>query len=208
MAKLRCCRSTVLKRLACAVIPYLALGCSAYGQVHYPEQEVRIQDLPSLTVRSRDASEVLAASVEITLRNKEVCCGKESSLGDRVRSGEARSLKEVARRLQGRQLLTDGRPINIGAEYFAPDEINSGYLVNMLTAKRAPLLEWNSHVYVVSGVVFEEYVDSSGAMMYSIHRFLLLDTRFSGARRQVGFNRESDDWGKVQGMLLLTVAPQ
>jgi hypothetical protein len=41
-----------------------------------------------------------------------------------------------------------------------------------------------------------------------IHKLLLLDTRYSGSRRAVTFNRETDDWSKVQGMLRLAVAPQ
>jgi hypothetical protein len=41
-----------------------------------------------------------------------------------------------------------------------------------------------------------------------IHKLLLLDTRYSGSRREVPFNRETDDWSKVQGMLRLAVTPQ
>jgi hypothetical protein len=40
-----------------------------------------------------------------------------------------------------------------------------------------------------------------------IHKLLLLDTRYSGPRREVIFNRDTDDWGKVQGMLRLSVTP-
>ncbi len=42
----------------------------------------------------------------------------------------------------------------------------------------------------------------------SIYKFQLLDTRYSDSRREVAFNRETDDWSKVQGMLWLTVGQQ
>ena len=41
----------------------------------------------------------------------------------------------------------------------------------------------------------------------AIHKFLLLDTRYSDSRRKVVFNRETDDWSKVQGMLRVTIQP-
>jgi hypothetical protein len=41
-----------------------------------------------------------------------------------------------------------------------------------------------------------------------IHKLFLLDTRYSDSRREVTFNRDTDDWARVEGVLLLTVAAQ
>jgi hypothetical protein len=41
-----------------------------------------------------------------------------------------------------------------------------------------------------------------------IHKFLLWDTRYSDSRREVVFNRETDDLGKVDGFLFVDVKPQ
>jgi len=41
-----------------------------------------------------------------------------------------------------------------------------------------------------------------------IHKFLLWDTRFSDSRRTVVFDRETEDPGKVQGLLFLQLEPQ
>jgi hypothetical protein len=184
-------------------------SCFAHAQDYYLPKEVRISDLPALTAKSRDASDVLAASVEIIFRDKEICCGRNSALGDAVQSADPRSLKDVSAKLQGRHLFSDGRPIMITADYVPAAAVNSGALIAALTEKRVPLLEWNSHLYVVYGVTYVETVDSqSGAFVYAIRTLLLLDARFSDERRQVSFNRETDDWGKVQGVLMLKAAPQ
>jgi len=186
----------------------LTLGIG-YGQDYYLPKEVRIADLPSITAKSKDASDVLTAAVEIIFRDKEICCGKNSALGDTVQAADPRSLKDMSAKLQGRHLLSDGRPIMITADYVPAAAVNSGALIAALTEKRAPLLLWNSHLYVVYGVSYVETVDSqSGGIVEAIRTLLLLDTRFSDARRQVSFNRETDDWGKVQGMLMLKAAPQ
>ena len=185
MANLRTCRSALLV-VGGVLVASCVAASFAYGQDYYQPKEVRISDLPALTAKSRDASDVLAAAVEIIFRDKEVCCGRNSALGDAVQSADPKSLKDVSAKLQGRHLLSDGRPIMVTADYVPADSVNSGALVGALTGKRAPLMLWNSHLYVVYGVTYVETVDSqSGAFVDVIRTILLLDTRFSDERRQV-----------------------
>ena len=208
MTRLHSCGSAFLVLTGCIAASCLAVCCLAHGQDYNPNKQVRISDLPSLTAKSRDASDVLAASVEIIFRDKEVCCGKNSALEDDVQRPDPKSLKDVSTKLQGRHLLSDGRPIMVTADYVPAASVNSGALIFALTEKRAPLMEWNSHLYVVYGVTYVETVDDSGGVMDAIGTLLLLDTRFSDERREVSFNRLTDDWGKVQGILMLKSAPQ
>jgi hypothetical protein len=202
---------TILRfyRFALLSILYFVPGCFAFGQDYYLTKEVRISDLPALTAKARDASHVLATSLEIIFGDKEICCGRNSALDDAVQSADPASLKDVSAKLKGRHLLADGRPILVTADYVSAGAVNSGGLIAALKEKRAPLMEWNSHLYVVYGVT---YVETVGAESYgisdAIRTILLLDTRFSDERRQISFNRVTDDWGKVQGLLILKSAPQ
>jgi hypothetical protein len=180
----------------------LAAGCFAYTQDYYANQEVRISDLPSVTAKSKDASDVLAASLEIILRDKEVCCGKNSALEDDVQRADPKSLKNVADRLQGRHLLSDGRPIMVTAEFVPATSPVSG-LINALTAKQPLLMEWNSHMYVVYGAIYTTIYSPEGGRTDSILKIFLVDPRFSDQRREVTFDRQTDDWGKVQGLVML-----
>jgi hypothetical protein len=194
---------------ACRVLALcLVVCCVAYAQEYYPNQEVHIADLPSVAAMSKDASDVLAASLEIILRHKEICCGKNSALEDDVQRADPKSLKDVASRLQGRHLLSDGRPIMVTAEYVPAPAVNSGSLIATLMQKQAPLMEWNSHLYVVSGVTYSTIYSPDSGRMDSILKIFLMDTRFSDQRRKVTFDRQTDDWGKVQGLLMLKAAPQ
>lgn len=117
-------------------------------------------------------------------------------------------MKDIAEKLQGRHLLSDGRPIMVKAQYIAPDAIGADGLINALQAKRALLLEWNSHIYVCYGVTYRKDYDANGGVMDTILTFLLLDPRYSGSRREVVFNRDTDDWSKVQGVLTVESALQ
>jgi hypothetical protein len=82
--------------------------------------------------------------------------------------------------------------------------------MNMLIENRPLLMEWNSHLYVVYGIVFNQTISQDGGIMNAIYKIFLLDTRFSEVdkRREISFDRLTDDWGKVQGLLLLKAAAQ
>lgn len=201
--------SSKLFFLSAVIVAFsLCPGNIAQGQAYYPDQEVRIGDLPSLTAKSRSGSDVLAASVEIILRDRQICCGKDSALEDSIQAADPRSLQDIAKRLKGRHVLSDGRSIVIAAEYWPASSVNPDQLINLLSGKRALLMEWNSRLYVVYGAIFNQTLNQDSSVMNAIHKILLQDARFSDERRAVSFDRLTDDWGKVQGMLLLTVEPQ
>lgn len=195
--------------LANLTAPCLVIACFGQGQTYSSMQEVRVSGLPSLMARSNDPSDVLRTSLDTILHDRSVCCGNDSALEDSVERAEPSSLKDLAAKIQGRHLLSDGRPIMITAEYFDPAAINSGMLIGMLGEKHALLFQWNSHLYVCYGVTYQkDYDPSTGTELDTIHKFLLLDTRYSDSRRETVFNRGTDDWNKVQGMMRLLPAPQ
>jgi hypothetical protein len=194
---------------SCFVASWFA--AASFGQVQTSPsiQEVRVNGLPSQMARSHDPSDVLLTSLDTVIHDRKVCCGKDSALEDSAQKADPSSLKDIAAKLQGRQLLSDGRPIMITAESIDPTAINSGMLIATLREKHALLFEWNSQLYVCYGVTYRRDVDyKTGAELYTIHKFLLLDTRYSDSRRETVFDRAMDDAGNVQGMLWVAVAPQ
>jgi hypothetical protein len=84
----------------------------------------------------------------------------------------------------------------------------SWQIVGLLRDKQALLIVWDSHLYVLYGAIFDEVGSEDGSSAFMIHKLLLLDTRYSGSRREVVFNRDTDDWSKVEGMLRLSVTLQ
>jgi hypothetical protein len=203
------CRSLFPLLVRCFTASCLAGCCLAQGQTYNQyNKELRISPLPSLTARSTDASDVLAAAAEIIFRDPEVCCGKKSALGDRVRLADPMSLEAIANKLRGRNVLSDGRAFIVTAEYMSPPSVNVGQLITAVTEKHAPLMEWDSHLYVVFGVIYYETFDSStGARTDTLDKLLLLDPRFSDERREVSFDRTTD-WEKVQALLILVAVPE
>ena len=185
------------------IVPYgLLLDICTAGRL--PRAGGPRQDLSALTARSPHAAEVLATSLEILFNDKEVCCGKNSALEDSLESADLKSLKDIASKLQGRHLLSDGRAIMVTTEYLTPDQVNAGHLIAMIRNQRPALMMWNSRVYVLYGVTYVGTVDySSNETAYAVHKFLLQDVRFSDSRRAVTFDRLTEDASKVQGLLFV-----
>ena len=190
----------------------IALCGFARAQLLNQDQVIEVHDLPSLVAPSPHSSAVLRTSLDTILHDREICCGKDSALEDSASAADPKSLKDVAGKLQGRQLLSDGRPIQITATYATSDAVNSGMLVSWFQSNHAALMQWNSRVYVVHGIVYQWIASASpdsGAQTGTvIHKFLLWDTRYSDSRREMVFNRETDDLSKVQGFLFVDFKPE
>jgi hypothetical protein len=131
---------------SCFSMFWFAAGC--FGQVQtYPSiQEVRVSGLPSLMAHTHEPSDVMLTSLDTIVHDRTVCCGKDSALEDSAAKADPWSLKDIAAKLRGRQLLSDGRPIMVTAESIEPTAINGGMLIATLREKHALLFEWNSHM--------------------------------------------------------------
>jgi len=174
-----------------------------------PNQEIRVAHLPRLAARSPDPSYVLLTSLDIIFHDHGVCCAKDSALGDSAAAADPSSVKDIIAKLRARHLFSDGRPVMISVLDLAPQATrNPGTVVRALTNKRAMLLMWNSHLYVLYGALFDEAQYADGSLVESINQLFLLDPRYSDSRREVSFKREKDDWNQVEGLLLLSVSPQ
>jgi hypothetical protein len=211
MTSLRCCwcafATTTLFGLSLAT-------CSlAYGQILNRDIEIAVHDLPSLMARTPHSSDVLLTSLDTVFHDQDICCGKDSALGDSAEATDPKSLKDIAGKLDGRHLLGDGRPIKVTARYVAPEQINAGELITTILNQHAALMRWDSHLYVVYGVIYQ-WVATGGSQDggisegTTIHKLLLWDTRYSDARRELVFDRTTDDLSKVQGLLFLQWAPE
>ena len=198
----------------CGLLVCLVL-LAAYGQdvspgypLIRPSQELRVPDLPRLKARTKDRSDVLLTSLDIIFHNHEICCGRDSALQDSAQQADPRSIKDIIAKLQGRHLLGDGRPIMVSVTDMMPYSPNPTAIVDQLAKKQALLLLWNSRLYVLVGALYDESFYQDGTRIDTIDKFYLMDTRYSDGRREVTFTRTKDDWNDVQGLLLLSFAPQ
>jgi hypothetical protein len=191
----------------------IIFGCvSAQGQlegtdgyVFHPNQEVRVESLPSNVAASKSDCDVMAASLAIAVMDRAVCCGRKSALEDQAAAIEGTSLKALGEKLRGKHYLDSGETIVVADHYWSGAAANPQDIVGSLMAQRPLIMDWDGHLYVVYGSLFDEYRYYSGNVTWVIKKLSLVDTRFSDKRRYVSFDRQTDDWGKVTGLLALTI---
>ncbi len=194
-----CC---FLALLIGVTLPASAQGGQGYA--FHPNQEVRVTGVSSATASSSNPSAVLGAALEVILHDKEVCCGKGSALEDIVLSAPS-SLRELSSKLQGTHVLGDGRSVVVNAECASQSAITPDLMISTMLDQHAPLIEWKSHFFVLYRAVFDETRYDDGRRQYAIKKLMLRDPRFSDQRADVVFNRESDNWSDVQGLLTVSV---
>ena len=209
MTKLCGCASLLLLFTVVSGFAFAQENPGGYITLH-PNQEFHIPELPAIVARSHDRGDVLLTSLDIAFHDSNICCGKNSALGDRALAADPLSLKEIASKVSGKWRLSDGRPVEITADFLPQGGTVdiTRQIIGPLLDKHPLLMVWSSHLYVLYGAVYDELGDPVGGVEYMIHKLSLIDARYADSRREVTFNRDTDDWGKVQGVLLLTVAAQ
>jgi hypothetical protein len=189
------------------LLAFSVLTSCAFAQLVNQEQELEVRNLPTLMARSHDPMDVLLTSLDTILHDHDVCCGKDSALADSLEAADPKSLKDVAGRIQGRHLLSDGRPIMVTANLLSPTEVNAGVLTTQILNQHPAIMEWNSHLYVIHGVAYYWVSDGQGGSFPELLKLFLTDTRYSDARREVTLTRGTDDFDKVQGILYVDFKP-
>jgi hypothetical protein len=198
---------TVIMFVLKLLLAFAILTSCGFAQLVNQEQELEVRNLPTLMARSHDPMDVLLTSLDTILHDHDVCCGKDSSLADSLEAADAKSLKDVADRIQGRHLLSDGRPIMVTTNYLSPTEANAGVLTTQILNQHPAIMQWNSHLYVVHGVTYYWVSDGQGGSYPVLLKLFLTDTRYSDSRREVTLTNGTDDFSKVQGILYVDFKP-
>ena len=174
----------------------------------HPNKEVKVAYLPSAVASSTKNSAVLAATLETAIMQPDVCCNRDSALEPQIPAARDLSLKDLGEKLRGKHYLGTGLPIVVTDQYWSGASANVETIIGTLMEQRPFVMDWNGRLYVLYGATYDEYLDNNGATEHVIKTLLQVDTRFSDSRRYVTFNRQTDDWAKVNGLLSLAITRQ
>lgn len=191
------------------IIFLLALAARAQdyptAYVIRPNQQILVPVTPR-PIHSSDTAAPLQAALATIFQNPELCCGPNSSLENVSATSPNISTKQLAAKLDGRHTLPDGRPFTVATDLIDPATINVTQLLTPLKQNRVFLMQWNSRWYLLVGADYDEWIYNDGRRDYSIHKLRLLDFGNPAAPKKTVFDRQKEDWAKVQGLLLVSVA--
>ena len=121
--------------------------------------------LPTITASSSGDHAMLVASLATVIMQSDVCCDRDSALEAQIPSGNP-SLRDLGEKLRGKHYLGTGLTIEVDDQYWSGAAVNVEDIIAALIGQRPLLLDWNGHLYVLSGVVFDEYVYSNGTTQH------------------------------------------
>ncbi len=181
---------------------------SSFGQgetvVTAPFQKVEVV-VPYVLATTTTEADVLAATVATAVRDKEICCGKNSVLHDAVYAADTRSLSRVGEKLRGKYRQGDGSYFSLRDKYWPGYAVRAEDIIASLSAQRPLVIRWDDRLCVLYGAVFDLNKFQSGTEVRVVRKLLLIDPRYAGDKRYVEFDRQKDDFGKLTEFLSLAI---
>jgi hypothetical protein len=113
----------------------------------------------------------------------------------------------LARAIDGRYVLDDGRKVRLESRYFAAP-ITPDDLIAPVRQGTPLLLFWNARAFVLRGLVFDEYIYPNGQRMFEIREIKLLDPLAPAKQRELSFLNGRDDPAELSGVFLVIVIPE
>lgn len=170
-----------------------------------PGQEEQITDLAVAPASQKCDNWSWAAGVETLLERQDVDLEQEfwllrayagtvciSPLGD---------AQKLVSAINGEYVLDDGRKVRLAARFLPGPPDQADWMIMSLRRGHPFLLLWRGHAYLVQGVVFDEYIAPTGARLFEIREFRLLDPFAQGDKQRVTFVKGRDDAGEIAGTL-------
>ncbi|HXE91986.1 MAG TPA: hypothetical protein VNK82_13600 [Terriglobales bacterium] len=170
-----------------------------------PAQEEQIGDLAVARAGQKCDNWSWAAGVETLLQRQDVKLGQEfwllrayagtvcvSPLGD---------AEKLASAINGEYVLDDGRKVRLAARFLPGPPAQADWMILALRRGHPFLLLWRGHAYLVQGVIYDEYIAPTGARLFEIREFRLLDPFAEGDQQRVTFVKGRDDAAELAGTL-------
>jgi hypothetical protein len=199
---------TFMMKVAMVVLGTCALGTSQDEPravaSYLPNQTVRIHHVELRSASNTGPGGSLSALLQAIFHDPEVCCDKDSALQHDVELLASNSLQAVNDKLKGRHVMRDGRWVTIDTQYAGEASIVSAALISNVLQGQLVLLEWDSHVYLLKSVTFDETRYTDGTSDYVIRGMMVLDPQSKTKNMEVNYNRQKDDWGNIKSLLIVT----
>ena len=108
----------------------------------------------------------------------------------------------LARVVPGEYQLDDGRKVRLEARYAVGPPTAPDDLIAAVRRGQSVLLGWRGNVYLLHGVLFDEYVSLTGVRRFEIKEMMLTSLVIpEGEERTTSFVKGRDDPSEIQGTL-------
>ncbi len=108
----------------------------------------------------------------------------------------------LARLLPGEYVLDDGRKVRLEARYAVGPPTVPDDLIAAIRQGRSVVMGWRGSVYMLHGVVFDEYISLTGVRRFEVREMMLTNLLIAeGDERTATFLKGRDDPAEIAGTL-------
>ena len=118
------------------------------------------------------------------------------------------TLRGLARAIDGRYVLDDGRKIRLQSRYYEGAPTIPDDVIAPLRQGTPLLVFWKNRALVLRAVIYDEYIYPNGQRMFEIREMKLLDPLAPAKQREVSFVNGRDDPADISGVFQVTVIPE
>jgi hypothetical protein len=112
----------------------------------------------------------------------------------------------LARQISHDYILSDGQKFALRAQYLPGAPTQADPLIMSVRQKRPMMVVWKSHIYLLTGLNWDEYQAPTGNKMFIVNELRFFDP-LAPANPDVIFSRDRDNPGDLNGVFDLVVTP-
>jgi hypothetical protein len=117
-------------------------------------------------------------------------------------------LDDLAHRISHDYVLPDGQKFRLSASFLPGCPTQADPLIVSLREKRPIMMLWRNHSYLLTGMIYDEYIAPTGNKMFIVTELQLFDPAGEEGKREMSFIRDRDNPDDLNGVLELAIYPK
>lgn len=114
-------------------------------------------------------------------------------------------VESLSRQISRDYVLADGQKFRLEAQFTAGAPTQPDPLIVAMRQNRPLMLLWSNHIYLLTGVNYDEYTAPTGNKLLIVTELRLFDLSPNAAKHDITFSRERDKADDLNGVLDLNV---
>ncbi len=117
----------------------------------------------------------------------------------------AGDFEDLAKQISHDYILPDGQKFALDAKFIPGAPTQADWLIASIRQNRPPMLIWANRAYLLTSLIYDEYIAESGNKIFVITEMQLFDPLAEKDKRQLVFSRDRDNLDRINGVLDLVV---
>ena len=169
-----------------------------------PDQWIELAHVADVVAEQPCGNWAWAAGLESILRRQKVELDQRFWVmklnGGLACLPSAGTFENLKKQIDGEYVLADGRKVRIEIRYRESLPETTDALILPMAQGRPYMIWWKNQPYLVKGATWDELIYQTGQKMVQIKTLMLINTLEKGTKRDVTFDRTTDDSNELNAI--------